>query len=162
MHKKKSFSEIWDVIEISVYIIVGFALLDLFFSVSKNLDKVFPSWILGAVLTMVAFGSIGYIGLKEKLKVNEIGKHGAYAGLITGLAGAIIGIISFYAYPERFAEQLMQAVQAGADAAMVQTMIKVGVYINLVLSPAINAGIGALIAWLSSLIFKKKFEEKKK
>lgn len=154
--EKKSFDEVWDIIEISVYILVGYSLLDLFFSVNTYISKLFPATIFSILLSIFAFGTIGYIASKEKLAPNISAKYGAYSGLIVGLVGAIIGIISFYVYPEKFAEALQQAVQAGADAAMVQTMMKIGVYANLVLAPAINAGIGALIAWISGLIFKKK------
>jgi hypothetical protein len=162
MQKKRTFEDVWDVIDISVYILVGYALLDLFFSVSTYISKAFPAAILGIVLMIIAYGSIGYIGRKEKLKQTDINKSGAYAGLIIGLASAIIGIISFYVYPEKIADAIMKAVEAGADAAMVQTVTKIMTYVNLVLSPAINAGLGALIALISGNIFKKKFEEKMK
>ncbi len=162
MQKKKSFSDIWDIIDISVYILVGYALLDLFFSVSTYIGKLFPAAVLGIALTIIAFGTIGHIGAKEKEEPKSIAKYGAYSGLIIGFAVAIIGIISFYVYPEKMVDAIMQAVEAGADASMVQTVMKIGVYANLVLGPAINAGVGALIAWLSSLIFKKKFQTIKK
>ena len=162
MQKKRTFEDVWDVIDISVYILVGYALLDLFFSVSTYVERLFPAAILGIVLMIIAYGSIGYIGRKEKLEQTDINKSGAYAGLIIGLASAIVGIISFYVYPEKMAETIMKAVEAGADAAMVQTVTKIMTYVNLVLSPAINAGLGALIALISGNIFKKKFEEKKK
>jgi hypothetical protein len=162
MKKKKSFSDVWDVIDISIYVLVGFSILDLIFTLSIHIDKVFPGWLFGLLLTIFGFGTIGYIGLKEKLNIKEITRHGAYSGLIVGFLGAIIGIISFYVYPERFAEQVMLAVQQGADANVVQTMMKIGVYGNLVIGTGINAGFGALFAWLSALIFKKKFPEKKK
>jgi len=162
MHKKKSFNDIWDIIDISVYILIGYALLDLFFSISTHIQKVFPAAIVGVLLTIVAFGSIGYISSKEKEDPKTTARYGAYAGLIIGFITAIIGIISFYVYPEKMAEAIMKAVEAGADAAMIQTIMKITTYANLVIGPAINAGIGALIAWLGSLIFKKKFEGKRK
>ena len=69
---------------------------------------------------------------------------------------AIIGIITFYFFPERIAEALQQTAQSGVDMAMVQSVMKIMIYVSLVLSPAINAGIGALIAWISGEVFKGK------
>jgi len=153
---KKTFSEIWDIIDVSVFILVIYSLLELIFSISSYINNLFPSWILSYAITIFAFGLIGYKAVKQKDEPKEIAKYGAYAGLIAGLAGAIIAIITFYVFPERFVETIQAAVQAGADAATVQTFIKIGLYASLIISPAINAAIGALIAWISGLIFKKK------
>jgi hypothetical protein len=152
---KKDFNYIWDIIEIPVIIIVLYSLIDLAFSTNLIIDKLFPSWIFGTALTFFAFGLIGYkTVMKEKNPTP--GKYGAYAGLITGFITAIIGIITFYFFPERIAEALQQAAQSGADVSTVETFMKIGIYINLVLSPALSAGIGALIAFVSGMIFKKK------
>ncbi len=153
---KKDFNYIWDIIDVSVFIIVIYSLLDLVFSVTTYINKLFPSWIFGTALTIFAFGLIGYKAVKQKDKPGQIAKYGAYAGAITGFVGAIIGIITFYFFPERLVDAIQQAVQAGADPAMVQTVMKIGLFASLVFSPAINAGIGALISWISGLIFKKK------
>ncbi len=156
--KKRDFDDIWDLIEIPVYILVGYSLLDLILSVNSYIDKLFPSWIFSTALTIFAFGLIGYKAIKQKIpsKTNDIAKYGAYAGLITGFVSAIIGLITFYFFPEKIAEALQKAAEAGADVAMAQTFMKIGLYINLVLSPAINAGIGALIAWISGMVFNSK------
>ncbi len=152
---KRDFNHIWDIIELPVIIVVLYSLLDLAFSINSLINQVFPSWILSTAITLFAFGYIGYKTVNlEKTKPTP-GKYGAYAGLITGFVGAIIGIITFYAFPERIAEALQQAAQSGADIATVQQFMKIGIYINLVLTPAVNAGIGALLAWISGMIFKK-------
>lgn len=152
---KKDFGYIWDIIEDSVLILVVYSVLELFFSVNYYIDKLFPSWIFNIALTIFAFGLIGYKSIKKE-KEPTPGKYGAYAGIITGFVGAIIGIITFYFFPEKIAEAVRQAVQSGADPKAVQTFMKIGTYASLVLSPAISAGIGALIAWISASIFKKK------
>jgi uncharacterized membrane protein YbhN (UPF0104 family) len=162
MKKKRTFNDVWDLIDISVYVIVGYALLEFFFQINSYINEVFPVQILTFLLMIFGFGSIGYMGLKEKLAQEDCAKHGAYAGLIVGFLLALIGIITIYIYPERIAEAIQQAAQQGADAAMVETMVKVFSYVNLILLPAIYAGLGALFAWLSALIFKKKLTEKKK
>ena len=58
MQKKKSFSDIWDIIDISVYILIGYALLDLFFSISTHIQKVFPAAIVGILDFTKIVGSI--------------------------------------------------------------------------------------------------------
>jgi uncharacterized membrane protein len=151
---KKDFNYVWDLIEVSVFIIVGYALLDFVFSISASINKIFPSWILSVALTLLAFGLIGYKSAQKK--DSQAGKYGAYAGLIVGFVSAIIGILTYYLFPERIAEALQQAAQQGADVSVVQSVMKIMLYVNLVLSPAINAGIGALIAWISLGIFKNK------
>lgn len=153
---KKTFSEIWDIIDVPVFIIIIYSLLELIFSISTYISKLFPPIILSYVITIFAFGLIGYKSVRQGDKPKETAKFGAYAGLITGFIGAIIAIITFYVFPERFIAQIQQAVQAGADPQMVQTIMKVSLFAGLVISPAINAGIGALISWISGLVFKKK------
>ena len=153
---KKDFNYIWDLIELSVFIIVGYQLLDLAFSISFHIDKFIPASIFGILVLVFAFGTIGYNGVKRNEKSNKIAKYGAYSGLITGFVGALIGILTFYFFPEKIALAIQQAVEKGADAQTVQTFMKIGIYANLILGPAINAGIGALVSWISGLAFKKK------
>ena len=153
---KKDFNYIWEIIEISIYIVVGYSILDMAFSVSTYVNKVIPAGIFSILLTVFAFGLIGYKAVRQKEEPSQIARYGAYAGAIVGLASAIIGFVIFYFYPEKIAAALQQAAQAGADTAMIQSVMKIMIYVNFVLSPAINAGIGALFAWISGLIFKKK------
>lgn len=152
---KKSFSYAWDTIELPVVLLIAYSLLDLFFSVTTYIGKIIPVWIFGALLTIFAFGIIGW----KVAKNNELEfatRYGAYAGLVVGLASAVIGLITYYFYPEKIADALQAAAQSGADMSVVQTFMKIGIYASFIISPAINAGIGALISWVSSLIFKKK------
>jgi hypothetical protein len=153
---KKDLGYVWSFIDTTVIILVLYSLLDLTLSVSTYIQKLFPATIFSIFLTIFAFGMIGYEGKKSKEESNYIAKLGAYAGLIVGLVSAIIGFITFYFYPEKLALALEAARDAGADMALVQSMMKIGLYINLGLLPVINAGIGALIAWISSFIFKFK------
>lgn len=153
--EKKKFSYSWDTIELTVVILIAYSLLDLFFSITTYIDKVIPVWLFGVLLTIFAFGIIGYRTAKRnELQLST--RYGAYAGIVVGFASAIIGIITYYFFPEKIAEALQQAVQAGADPSVVQTFMKIGIFASLIISPAINAGIGALVSWISSLIFKKK------
>ena len=152
---KKDFNYVWDVIELSILIIVGYSVLDMLLSISTYIGKVIPASIFGILILIFGFGTIGYISAKKK-DSESAGKYGAYAGLIVGLASAIIGIITFYYFPEKIAAALEQAAQKGADISAAQSFMKIGLYINFIISPAINAGIGALVAWISGLIFRKK------
>ena len=153
---KKGFNYVWDIIDVPVFIIVIYSLLELLFQISFYINKLFPSWILSYAITIFAFGMIGYRTINLEKKPVRAARYGAYAGLIAGFIGAIIAIITFYIFPERFVAIIQSAVQQGADPATVQTFMKIGLYAGLIISPAINAGIGALISWLSALIFRKK------
>jgi Na+/proline symporter len=153
---KKSLDEIWDIIDDSVIIILVYYLLELFLNINLYIGKVMPSQIFSTALMIFAFGLVGYRVTKQKEHSEKAAKYGAYSGLIIGLISAIVGIITFYMFPERIAEALKQASQTGVDTSTVKQFMKLGLYVNFVLSPAIYAGIGALISWVSSLIFKKK------
>jgi hypothetical protein len=149
------FYRIWNIIELPVLIIVIYNLLELAFSITTYVNKLFPAWILNVAITLFAFGLIGYNASREE-KNPTPGKYGAYAGLITGFVGAVIGILTYYFFPEKIAEALQIAAQSGADMATVQTFMKISLYAGLVISPAVNAAIGAFLAWISAMIFKKK------
>lgn len=151
---REKFKDVWEIIEPSVFILVAYNLIEFAFGINATIEKVMPAGIVSGAITIFAFGLIGYRVVKMKEK--QPGKHGAYAGLIVGFIGAILGIITFYIFPERFTEAIQQAVQQGADPQTVQTFMKIGIYFSLVIAPAINAGIGALVAWISGMIFRKK------
>ena len=153
---KKDFSYIWDLIEFPVVILVLYSLLDLAFSITDYIGKIFPAAIFGFLLTVFAFGLVGYNTINRKESPSRAARYGAYAGIIVGLAGAVIGIITFYFFPEKIAEAIQKAIQAGADASTAKSIMKIGIYTSLLISPAIDAGIGALISWISASIFKKK------
>lgn len=150
---KKDFGYIWDIIDMPVLILVLYSLLELSFSITKYVSKVIPPTFFGFLLSIFAFGLIGYRTIKKKENSTKAAKYGAYAGLIIGFISAIIGIITYYFFPEKIAESIQTAVQAGADASTVNQFIRIGLFANFILSPALNAGIGALIAWVSGAVF---------
>jgi len=154
---KKSFDYIWSIIEVPVLIVILYSFLDLAFSINTYISKVIPSGIFNAALTLFVFGWIGYNTVRIKDETPQrAARYGAYAGVILGLISAIIGIITFYFFPEKIVEAIQKAVQAGADASTVRSIMKIGIYASLIISPAINAAIGAFLAWIGGLIFKKK------
>ena len=69
---KKDFNYVWDLIELSVFIIVGYNLLELIFSINSYIDKIFPSAIFSIALTIFAFGLIGYKAVHKKKNLNEL------------------------------------------------------------------------------------------
>lgn len=157
---KKDFNYIWDIIELPILIILIYNVLELFFSINSYIDKVLPSQIINWLITIFAFGLIGYNSVKEKNTPKESSRYGVYAGIIVGFIGAIIGLITFYYYPEKFADALQKAAEAGADMSVVNTFMKIGIYASFIISPVINAIIGGFIAWISAMVFNK--EDKKR
>ena len=154
---KKDFGYVWEIVGSAVLILVLYSLLDLAFSITKYISKVIPATIFGILLSIFAFGLIGYNTVRHKNEnPQKAARYGAYAGIIVGLVSAIVGIITFYFFPEKLVDAIQKAVQAGADASTVKKVMQIGIWASLIISPAINAGIGALISWISGLIFVKK------
>ncbi|MBS3084657.1 hypothetical protein J4411_01975 [Candidatus Pacearchaeota archaeon] len=121
-----------------------------------NLIEVTLSSILSIAVTLFVFGFIGYKISRKKKTVVKSGKAGAWAGIIAGLISAVLGILSFYLFPERIAEILQAAAQQGIDTNASMTIIQIGIYLNIIILPLIYAAIGALFSWLGFFIFKKK------
>lgn len=153
---KKDFNYIWDIIELPILIILIYNVLELFFSINSYIDKILPYQIINWLITIFAFGLIGYNAIKDNNTPKESSRYGAYAGVIAGLIGAVIGLITFYYYPEKLAEALQKAAEAGADMSMVNTFMKIGLYASFIISPIVNAVIGGFIAWISAMIFNKE------
>jgi Na+-driven multidrug efflux pump len=105
-------------------------------------------------VTLFIFGFVGYN--VSKAKDVKAAKVGAWTGVIMGLFSAVLGIISFYAFPDRIIQALAAAAKQGVSSATTMSFLQIGIYVNLILSPLIFGLIGALLAWLGFLIFKKK------
>ncbi|NCN86300.1 hypothetical protein GW932_00545 [archaeon] len=155
MKKKKSFKDIWEVIEFPLIFLLIWALLNMVLDLQNLMGKVFYM-IISWAITILVFGYVGYQVVKNKEDEKASAKHGAYLGAFYGIISAIIGIISFYVFPEKIEEAIRLAAEQGVDPNVVRTFAKVGVYASLVFSPLFTAAIGALISWISGLIFKKK------
>ena len=78
-----------------------------------------------------------------------------YGGVLFGLASAVIGILSFYVFPQLYEVQIQKAIAQGAPEAMTRKMVEFAMYFSILYVPIIYAGIGALVSWISSLIAKK-------
>ena len=155
MKKRENYKEIFERIEFLAIILIIWSLLTTLFPLENYLGKTFAS-VLGIVITLGAFGYLGFSIKKENKDERYAAKLGAYLGAIVGLAGAIIGIISFYLFPERIEQVIQQAISQGADANLVRKMTKISIYFSLIFSPAISAAFGSLISWVFSLGPRKK------
>ena len=151
---QKEFSDYWKIIKIPTYILIAWSVLGFIISIiSFSLYTTIFSSLASWLLIIAVFGFIGWTTVKdhkEGVKISAWG--GALAGIISGFIGAIIGIFMFYLVPE-----VIQAaiVQAGADPAVVQGAMKIGIYISLITGPLISGIIGAVIAAIAALIAKK-------
>ncbi len=157
MEKK---ANIWDLIESSVIIYAVYSLLVMVLPVQTWIGTAL-STVLSILVMLYVFGLVSYKVAKEKSDITPA-KAGAYAGVAIGLISAVIGIISYYAYPEKIAQAIQAAVKQGVDAQTVQTMVQIGVYINIIIDPIIFALIGAFLSWLGFFVFKKRFAGKRR
>lgn len=152
MEKKRGFGYYWDFMDVSVIVFVAYSVINIIFPFTRLVGQTLASILLIAV-TLFVFGFVGFKVSKVK-DANPV-KTGAYAGVIIGLVSAVLAIIAFYFFPASIAEALQKAAQAGANQATVETVMKVGLFVGLVIDPAIYAAIGALLVWVSKFIFKK-------
>ncbi len=157
--RRKNFSYYLDFMDLSIIVFTIYAIINMLFPLVNFLGNTITSLISFAV-TIFIFGNVGYKISKEKDA--EPAKAGAYTGIVVGLISAILAIITFYFFPASLADSIQKAVQAGADRATVETFMKIGLFAGLLITPAIYAAIGALLVWISKLIFRKKQEEKPK
>ena len=114
MKKKEGLKECWDLIDMSVIIVVFYTVVNLIFPLQNIIGNTL-STILALVVTVFAFGLIGYKVSREK-NIKAV-RAGVYAGVIIGIASAVLSIIAFYLLPDTFAAAINQAVQSGAPAA---------------------------------------------
>jgi hypothetical protein len=143
----------WEDIEFPTIILIVWGAIVLFLRVDQLIPSKLVFNILSWGISLVVFGYIGY-SLAGKKREKEAVRAGAYAGIIVGLASAVLSIISYHFFPGFFDAQIAEAVKAGADPAIVTLFIQIGLYVSLVLSPAISGVIGAFVSWVGSKIYK--------
>jgi len=150
----KEIKDYWKIIKIPTLILIAYNVLALIIGfISFELYTSIFSPIPGLVLTIAAFGFIGWHAVKDfKETVKVAAWAGAVSGVISGFVGAIIGIIMFYLVPDII---LMAASQAGADPSQIQGLLAIGIYIGLVTGPLFSGIIGAIISSITGLIAKK-------
>jgi hypothetical protein len=154
---EKEFPYYWKIIKIPTFVLIAWSVLGLVLGiVSFSLYASIFSPAVGYILMIAVFGFIGWMTIKDyKGTVKIAAWAGALAGAITGFIGAIIGILMIYFVPSLMQYAIMQASQAGADAAAVQSMMETWIYIGLITGPLFSGLIGAGIAAIAALIAKK-------
>jgi len=161
MGKKKGLGFYWDFMDVSIIVFVLYSVLATVFPVSETIGTTLAS-IIGFLTLVFVFGFVGFKISRSNEKDLHAGKAGAWTGVVVGLISAIMGIIVFYLFPEKIAAAIQQATRAGASASTVQTFMKIFLFADLVIYPAIYAAIGAFLTWLSAYIFRKLSKGNKK
>ncbi|MFH1642998.1 MAG: hypothetical protein ABIC04_08950 [Nanoarchaeota archaeon] len=153
----KDFLEYWKVIKIPTYILVAWGVLGFIISaVSFSLYQSVFAPVAGWILTVSAFGFIGWFGVKDhKVSLKFSAWAGALSGAISGFAGAGLGILMYHFVPEVIQAALAQTAASGVDAATLQSYMSIGIYIGLITGPLVTAIIGAIISTLASFIAQK-------
>jgi cellobiose-specific phosphotransferase system component IIC len=153
-----SFRYYWDVVEIPVYILIVISLVVILIQ-AYELDGItkYLKWV-SWIGTVAVFSYIGYVvAEKRKETVRVAAKAGAYAGAISGFVTAIIGILSYYMYPNIYAKSVELAVQQGANPEMIRSFTQIALYAMLVISPLISAFIGMVLAGIVAWFVIKKY-----
>jgi len=151
VHKLKKY---WKDVEIPVYVLIFWSILSLVLMSTNTLTTIIQS-ILGWVITILAFGYIGYTVKGRTKKVWEGAKAGAFAGVIVGFIGGIMGIIAYYYMPSLYAEAIEQAVELGADRAFMEGMMLISAYLGLITGPLFNGLIGMGLSALGGVANRK-------
>ena len=157
--EKDGLSSYWDLIETPIIVFFVYALLALVLQFGTLLGSLISSILSIAVLLFV-FGLSSYNSVK--FKKGRPAKVGAYSGVLVGLISALVAILTFYFFPQVFADAIKKAVGAGASSSTARTAIQIGLYINIIILPVFYAAVGALIAWVSSYVFVRNKSNKKK
>jgi hypothetical protein len=155
---EKGFKYCWDVVEIPVYVLIAATIAAVLIQAygGEVLNR-YLKW-LSWVVSIAVFSYIGYsVAEKRKLAVRVAAKAGAYAGAISGFFSAIIGILSYYMYPEIYAKSIEMAVSQGANPEMIASITQIALYAMLILSPLITALIGMVLAAIVAWFVIKKY-----
>ena len=153
---KKGLKHYWEFIETPVFVLIIWAFIGLVFPIKDYVPTLIYS-IISWVITILVFGYLGYVVVKEKSNTpGDCAKAGAYTGAIVGLAGAVLAITFFYISPGIFDSTLQQMINAGLDAQSANTYLQIGLFSGIITGPLISAIVGALVSWISGLIFRKK------
>ncbi|MBN1156319.1 hypothetical protein JXA85_01780 [Candidatus Woesearchaeota archaeon] len=160
MEKKKAFSDYWKVIRIPFFVLFGwsFAALVVELISFDTYVSIFGSWS-GLILSVAVFAFLGYTAVKDYgFGQKETAKAGALCGAFAGIAGAILGIVAMFVAPQLMDYALSAAMERAptVDPDMMASMIKIQTYLGVIIAPIINAGIGALLAWITSLVVKRE------
>lgn len=156
---EKKFVSLFDIVLIPSAILIAYTIL----------NSTFQKWIylastqvqtsisiLGIILQVACFSYIGFKLTKTKLEKSSISLlAGLVSGVIVSFVGAIIGIISVYLFPSSYAYAMDLLLEQGFSKEIILANLQIASWINLIVGPIVLGIIGAVISWISFLIFKK-------
>ena len=154
MTKEENFKKIWELIELPVILMIAWTIISLAADFEGLLGTTIAS-ILGWMVTLLVFGYVGLIAVKNSQTIGFSAKIGAITGAISGLVGAILTIGWYYIFPGRFANVIVQMMSAGMAEKAADSMLQVGLLFGIITGPIANAVLGTIIAVIAALIFSK-------
>jgi magnesium-transporting ATPase (P-type) len=146
----------WKYSEKPVLVMIVYSLIVLAYPLTNLLSTKINS-IISWGITIFVFGFISYLVLQDKKAPKDLffsGKIGLYAGALIGFISAVLGIISYYLFPQRILDQLAQ-LTAASGTQISSAMIQIGLYAGLVIGPISTAIIGGIISLVATLILRK-------
>jgi hypothetical protein len=155
--KRIKVDHLWEIIKIPIFILVVYSILTSFLPSDIYTSETFPLWIISSLVSLFSFGFIGYKSIKILNSPKFALKAGAYAGVIIGIIGALLGLVLIYFFPSRFFSTIYDLSKStNLDRALIRTSLIILAWINLILGPLFNGLIGAFLSWLSALIFQRR------
>jgi len=113
--------------------------------------------IFGIFLQIACFGYIGFSLTKTNIKKSSLSfLAGLFSGAIVSFIGAIIGIISVYFFISSYSSAIDLLLEQGFSREMILINLQIASWINLILGPIVLGVIGAVVSWISFLIFKRR------
>jgi len=160
LSKEEKIDPLWATIKFPIFILILYSIFTNLLPSHFSRQNSLVIGLISFLITIFAFGYIGYISIK-KLKDSKFAlKAGFYAGAISGFLLAVFGLGLVYFFPERFSYTLSEIGSKlrdlGLSTDLAYTLLIISSWINLLLGTLFNALIGALISWISALIFRKK------
>lgn len=113
--------------------------------------------IFGILLQIACFAYIGFKLTESKLEKSSISFFaGLVSGAVVSFVGAIIGIISVYFFPSSYSYAMDLLLEQGFSKEIILANLQMASWINLIIGPVVLGIIGAVVSWISFLIFKRR------
>ena len=118
--EKKGFHFYWEKIEIPVYVLIAWSVVALLLQMYGGEAAAKVLQYTGWIVYLAIFMYIGY-DIKKNHKDTSAPKAGALTGAISGLVGAVLGILIYYIAPGFYEAQVAAAAGTpGVSADMIQ------------------------------------------
>lgn len=154
------------------FIVIGiFYLLSLIFGLTSFslYESIFMNSILGYVVFIAAFIVGAYVAfVDENIPKKRVVQGGLLAGVGVGLLAAITSIIllkntALMGVSVDLLLEKAAALGTPISESIAETQIMLGAYLSILFSPLINGGLGALFAWIGTIVadrFESFYEAK--